>query len=209
MEEEQKKDDVLQAVVLSSLDHRTNRLRDLDTRRVFHLDEIKKNCVKYRLRFLPAGRFKGRLPMQAVYELRALEARAEEPIRGFMIMAPAKRFKLCDCDADPLLFVPVGGDRYYLVHRWGADMGPWRAVMGWPVRGWTQLAITVVAIAWITAALLPTVVITTDPTVGWWGSHRVFTFFWTTMFGTAVTAFCWFTFFGQFSREVWNSRNFN
>ncbi len=51
------------------------------------------------------------------------------PLRGFKVMAPAARFKLCDSDADPLLFVPVGKDHYYLVHKWGGDLRWHRALL--------------------------------------------------------------------------------
>jgi len=206
---EQKRDDAMEAHVLSSLKPGTNVILDPEPWRVFRRDEIRDSCVKYRLRFLPAGRFKGRLPMQAHYALRQLENRTLMPLEGFMIMAPAKRFKLCDCDSDPLLFVPLGDDLYYLVHRWGADMKPWRAVMGWPVRSVKELVITVLVVGLIVGALLPTSVITTDPTAGWWGSYRLFAIFWTTLFLAASTVFSWFTFFGQFSTEAWNSKTFN
>jgi hypothetical protein len=209
IEGEQRKDDALRARVLSSLSHGVNHIRDMEPYRLYHVEDIRKTCVKYRLRFLPTGRFKGAVPDTAIYALRRLASRAEAPLAGFRIMAPGKQFSLCDCDADPLLFVPVGDDRYYLVHRWGADLSPWRAIWGWPMRGWRELAIMVVVVAWAVAALLPTPVISMDPAAGWWGPHRVFAFFWTTMFGTAATLFSWFTFFGQFSSEAWNSKTFN
>lgn len=209
LESEQKRDDAMEAHVLSSLKPGTNVVLGAEPWRVFHIDEIRNCCVKYRLRFLPAGRFKGKLPMQALYELRQLEGRTVMPLEGFMIMAPAKRFKLCDCDADPMLFVPLGDDQYYMVHRWGSDMKPWRAAMGWPVRGWKELTITVLVVGLIVGALLPTSFLSTDPTATWWGGNRLFGLFWTTTFLAACTVFSWFSFFGQFSTEAWNSKTFN
>jgi hypothetical protein len=209
LEAEQKHDDAMEAYVLSSLGPGTNVILDPEPWRVFRRDEIKDCCVKYRLRFLPAGRFKGRLPMQALYALRQLEVRTVMPLEGFLIMAPAKRFKLCDCDSDPMLFVPLDDDLYYLVHRWGADMKPWRALTGWPVRGWKELAITVLVVGLIVGALLPTSFLSTDPSASWWDGNRLFGFFWTIMLLAASTVFSWFTFFGQFSSEAWNSKTFN
>ena len=83
LDQEQKHDDILRASVLSSKGHRENRIERLDPERVFHVDAIRELCVKYRLRFLEAGRFKGDLPARALYELRRLEQRSAEPLRGF------------------------------------------------------------------------------------------------------------------------------
>src|SRR6187551_291762 len=76
LDAEQKKDDVLSAVVLSSKGDYINHIQRLDPDRVFSEEDIRKLCVTYRLRFLDAGRFKGPLPPRALYELRRLELRA-------------------------------------------------------------------------------------------------------------------------------------
>ena len=142
LEEEEKKDDVLRAVVLSSRGHHINHIARLDPERVFREDAIRRMCIKHRLRFLDAGLFKGSLPPRALFELRRLEARSDGPLGGFKVMAPAARFRLCDSDADPLLFVPVGTDHFYLVHKWGNDLSPMRTLRAWPLRGPLQLVLT-------------------------------------------------------------------
>ena len=38
-------------------------------------------------------------------------------------MAPSALFRLEKTD-DPLLFVPLGNNYYYLVHKWGNDLHP-------------------------------------------------------------------------------------
>jgi len=209
LEHEQKRDDILRAMVLSSRGTRENRIARLDPDRVFHIDAIRSLCVRYRLRFLEGRRFKGEIPPQALFALRRLEDRSEQPLKGFMIMAPAVRFRLCDANADPLLFVPVGHSHYYLVHRWGADLSPWRQVVNWPFRSLSTLAATVFALAIVAAALAPNVIITTDPDAGWWGAHRVLFLFWSAMVFASFTVFSWFAFHGRFSRECWNSDTFN
>jgi hypothetical protein len=209
LEQEQKRDDILRAMVLSSKGHRENRIDRLDPDRVFHVDQIRALCVKYRLRFLEGGRYKGDLPLQAIHAIRRLEERADGPLRGFMIMAPAQRFELCDADADPLLFVPVGAEHHYLVHRWGSDLSPWRAVLAWPFRSPATLSACVFALALVAALFAPNWLITTDPNAGWWGGHRVLFLFWSSMVLASFTVFAWFAFIGRFSRDCWNSRTFN
>ena len=116
LQEEQKHDDVLHAVILSSRHEKAIAIEGLDPARIFHRDTIRSMCLKYRLRFLDAGLFKGEIPPQALFAVRDLERMAAAPLTSFKIMAPASRFKLCDSEADPLLFIRVSEDRYYLVH---------------------------------------------------------------------------------------------
>lgn len=209
LDREQRHDDVLRAMVRSSSGHHVNHIARPDPDRVFHIDAIRAVCVKYRLRFLDASLFKGEVPHEAVYRIRQLEARSDAPLRGFKVMAPASRFKLCDSNADPLLFVPVGDRHYYLVHRWGNDMSPWRQAAAWPFRSVAHLAMLVFAAAVLLSMIMPNWIITTDPAAGWWGGHRILFLFWCTMVCASFTVFGWFAFFGSFSRDDWNSRHFN
>jgi hypothetical protein len=207
--EEQKQDDLLKAIMLSSMVERPVCINAIDPERTYHRDSIRALCIRYRLRFLPGGLFKGRLPGQAVHALRALERQAMDPLTGCMVMAPGARFKLCDSEVDPLLFVPIGNDRYYLVHKWGNDLSPLRSVLTWPVRNVLTLSITILAFAMLLALLIPTGLISGAPDAGYWGAHRVFAMFWSAMVCASFTVFGWFAFFGQFSAEAWNSRYFN
>jgi hypothetical protein len=138
-----------------------------------------------------------------MHGIRTLERRAAEPLTSFKIMAPAERFKLCDSEVDPLLFVPVGNDRYYLVHKWGNDLSAWRIVLGWPSRAPVNLALTVTMLAALISMVMP------GTLLEGWGVHRFLFFMWCTMVLFSFTVFGWFAFFGQFSVHSWNSRFFN
>lgn len=201
--EEQKQDEIIRAVVLSSRKERSSCIPDPDPAHVFHVSAIRSQCIRYRLRFLDAGLFKGELPLQAVAAIRSLERRTCTPITSFKIMAPAERFRLCDSEVDPLLFVPMGDDRYYLVHKWGRDLTWSRSLFGWPFRSPVQLAATVVLFA-----LLLTLAIPGDQ-LQQWGVQRPLLLLWNVMVMGSFTVFGWFAFFGQFSTHAWNSRYFN
>jgi hypothetical protein len=200
---EQRKDDVLAAVVLSSRGHHPNRIARLDPTRVYSLEALEAMCVQYRLRFLDAGRFKGNLSPRAIYELRHLEYRSEAPLKGFKIMAPAVGFKRPKTDLDPLLFVGVGAEHYYLVHKGKLDITPWRAVMAWPFRSPWQLAAVVLVLAGALSLLVPNAWMgSLSPEH--WGGYRLTALLFSSMVLASITSFCWFTFGGKFSREVWN-----
>lgn len=210
LEEEQKQDDVLRAVVLSAKGEGVVRLRHLDPERIYDIRTIRALCVKYRLRFLDAGLFKGELPPQAVQAVRAMERQAGGPITSYRIMAPADRFRLCDSEADPLLFVPIGNDRYYLVHKWGNDLSPMRAVLGWPFRSPLNLAALVLAMAVLMALVVPSQWLRPGMVdAPYWTGTRVLFIGWSFLVLSAFTVFGWLAFFGQFSDRSWNSRYFN
>lgn len=209
LEDEEKQDALVEADIRSSLRPRVNELEGLAAERLFGLEAIRKTCIRYRLRFLPSGRFKGPIPEEAVRAVRALERQVGRPVRGFMIMAPSGHFELCDSQDDPMLFIPVGNDNYYLIHRWGRDMAPVRGLMSWPTRSWWHLAATVLMACLLLGALVPTAWITGDPQASWWGAYRVGIIFWATMVGFAVVSYGWFITAAEVSPDAWNSKTFN
>lgn len=208
LEEEQKRDDLIRALVLSSRKQHVVGINGIDPDRIFSLDTIERLCVKYRLRFLDGGLYKGEVPSQAVQAIRSLERKAEGPLTSFMVMAPAQRFKLCDSEVDPLLFVPIGNERYYLVHKWGNDLSRVRSLAYWPVRSPLRLIATVFLLAFICAMAVPTSLIAPEA-ASFFNGQRLLMLFWSVMVFGGFTVFGWFAFFGQFSTQAWNSRYFN
>ncbi|MEZ4740760.1 MAG: hypothetical protein R2818_15710 [Flavobacteriales bacterium] len=207
--DEQKQDDLLRAMVLSSTKELPVHIHGFDPDRVYHRDSIRALCVRYRLRFLPGGLFKGSIPNPAVHAIRALERKVDGHLRSFMIMAPASRFKLCDSEVDPLLFVPLGSDHYYLVHKWGTDLSWSRRFLNWPLRSPVHLATLVLLVASLLTIVFPTPWLNGSADASFWSPQRLLLLFWTTTVCTSFTVFGWFAFFGQFSTEAWNSRYFN
>lgn len=117
----------------------------LEPRRIFHISQIRKICIDYRLRFLSSHLFKNTIPEEAVTEIKRLEAAHETSLKGFMIMAPSKQFHLKNYD-DPLLFAPIGDGYYYLIHKWGTDLSPFRKMMVRPMRNFGSLLLFLTAV---------------------------------------------------------------
>jgi hypothetical protein len=105
----------------------------LETDKIFHINQIQKVCVDYRLRFLDSALFKNTIPEEAISRISALEKEHQTKLQGFKIMAPSKAFNLKQYD-DPLLFVPIGNDYYYLIHQWGNDLNKFRKILVLPVK---------------------------------------------------------------------------
>ncbi|MCB0374722.1 MAG: hypothetical protein KDD04_02265, partial [Sinomicrobium sp.] len=126
----------------------------LATDRIYHITQIKKICIDYRLRFLDSRYFKGKYPKQTLVRIEAMEKEHGIAIKGFKIIAPSRLFKLDNAD-DPLLFAPIGNDYYYLIHKWGKDLHPLRKWFMLPFRNFLNLVILVAFLSWVFAALLP------------------------------------------------------
>ena len=109
------KEQLLQITIISTNNF---EIGALETNRVYHIDDIKKICISYRLRFLNSQLFKADLPYEAIQNIKDLEKTHETSLSGFKIMAPSKLFKLANAD-DPLLFAPIENGYYYLIHKWG------------------------------------------------------------------------------------------
>lgn len=137
----------------------------LDGDKIFHITDIQRICYDYRLRFLPSSHFKGETPEEAISKIRELEDNHRTQLGNFKIVAPAKLMKLENAD-DPLLFAPMGNDYFYLIHKWGTDLHPFRKLLMWPFRSLENIAITIGCISVIITALLPLHLFTSSPGPG-------------------------------------------
>ncbi|GEQ86610.1 hypothetical protein ULMS_21180 [Patiriisocius marinistellae] len=121
---------------------------------IFHIEDIKKLCIDYRLRFLDSHYFKGPYPDEAISKIRSLENMHDTTLKGFKIVAPAKLMKLENAD-DPLLFSPMGNDYYYLVHKWGTDLHPFRKAQMWPYKSFENLVFTILLVSIFLTMITP------------------------------------------------------
>ena len=129
------KDDQIKKSLNKKNDEKLNDLKfdKMKTRNIFHKDTIKKICVRYRLRFLDSNLFKGEYPKNITKIIGKIERNHNTTLSNFMIMAPSKLFKIKSPD-DPILFVPIGNDYYYLIHKWGEEFNYLRKLMVLPFK---------------------------------------------------------------------------
>jgi hypothetical protein len=157
--------------------------------------------IDYRLRFLDLKYFKNKLPQEALDTIQALESAHDTQLGSFKIMAPSALFRLEKTD-DPLLFVPLGKDYYYLVHKWGNDLHPLRKVLMWPFKNIWNLMLAVFAFSWILTELTPMGLFTRTPDSS---SYWMLLFF---MFKAVASVVLYFGFaLGKnFNPAIWNNR---
>ena len=171
---------------------------------IYHLDHIKKICIDYRLRFLDSRYFKGDIPKEAIAKIKQLEKEHKTNLQGFKIVAPSKLFKLKDKN-DPLLFVPLGNDYFYFIHKWGNDLHPFRKAIMWPFKNMVNLAWVVFALSFLVTLMFP-LSLFTNTTSGY--EFWILFFF---MFKSLVAVVI---FYGvakgkNFSNAIWRSKYFN
>ncbi len=176
----------------------------LETHRIYHLDQIKRTCIDYRLRFLNSKYFKGEIPPEAISKIKRLEQEHHIEIQGFKIIAPSKLFKLQDKD-DPLLFVPIGNNYFYLIHKWGHDLHPLRKWLMWPFKGIVNLTVLVLFISYLVTLLIPQGLFSKS------SSNAEFWIIFFFMFKSlaSVVIFYGFALGKNFNPAIWNSKYFN
>ena len=190
--------------LIDALDIKTQNSFDFDqleSHRIYHLDQIREVCIDYRLRFLDIKYFKNDLPESAHQAINKIETDHGTVLADFKIMAPSVLFRLERKD-DPLLFVPIGNNYYYLVHKWGNDLHPFRKLLMWPFKNIWNLLLTVLAVSWVATEMTPMVLFTKTPDQA---SYWMLYFF---MFKAiaSIVLFYGFALGKNFNPAIWNSK---
>ncbi|TGD59708.1 hypothetical protein [Flavobacterium humi] len=126
----------------------------LETSRIYHIRTIQKICVDYRLRFLDRKYYKMDIPEEAQLQIDHIESSHQTVLHSFKIIAPAKALKLKNAD-DPLLFVPIGNDYYYLVHKWGNNLNALRKWRVLPFKNLGTMILSILIMSLLTTFLIP------------------------------------------------------
>jgi hypothetical protein len=190
--------------LINALDIKTQNNFDFDlieSHRIYRLDQIREVCIDYRLRFLDIKYFKNDLPESAHQAINKIETDHGTVLTEFKIMAPSSLFKLERKD-DPLLFVSMGNNYYYLVHKWGNDLHPLRKLLMWPFKNIWNLLLSVLAVSWAATEMTPMGLFTKTPDQA---SYWMLYFF---MFKAiaSIVLFYGFALGKNFNPAIWNSK---
>lgn len=180
----------------------------LDTDRIFHIDAIKALAIDYRLKFLPAKRFKGEIPTAAVSSIKEIEKAHQTALENMHVMAPKRFFELDDCDGDPLLFTQIGENHYYLIAKWGNDVSVFRKWLLWPLRNLRNAMLTIVVLAALVAVALPSELVVREATRLEWNYRAIFFIQCLFMIG-GLSLMYTLAFNRNTSEKEWNSKYFN
>jgi len=177
----------------------------IDSNRLFHVDQIRKICIDYRLRFLDFNFFKGGVPDEAYTKLKEFELNHPDLDLNIKMMAPTKLFQLENYD-DPLMFVSLGNNYYYLIHKWGNDMSYFRKMFMWPFKNIYNILVYIAIISLFFTTFVPDGIFfyKNNPEIQF---SVVFLF----MFKSLAAIFIYFGFaMGKnFNENIWNSKFYN
>jgi len=177
----------------------------IDSNRLFHVDQIRKICIDYRLRFLDFNFFKGGVPDEAYTKLKEFELNHPDLDLNIKMMAPTKLFQLENYD-DPLMFVSLGNNYYYLIHKWGNDMSYFRKIFMWPFKNIYNILVYIAIISLFFTTFVPDGIFfyKNNPEIQFF---VVFLF----MFKSLAAIFIYFGFaMGKnFNENIWNSKFYN
>lgn len=205
LKEEKCKERILQNLN-NSVDSIENTLDfdQLETSKIYHIDQIKQICIDYRLRFLDSKYFKGKLPTSAISAIKDIEKLHQTELIGFKIIAPSKLFKLENAD-DPLLFAPMGNNYFYLIHKWGNDLHPLRKNIMWFFKSFENLLFLTFIISVLLTFMVPNGLFSKDNNT----SQLVMIFLFMFKSIAALVLFYGFALGKNFNTAIWNSKYFN
>ena len=115
-----------------------------------------------------------------------------------------KLFHLKNFD-DPLLFVPIGNDYFYLVHKWGGELNPFRKLAVRPFRNLSSFFGLLLVISAILAYITPYDILgQVSPEI-----FRLlsFMFIFKSLAGIALYYCFWKG--KNFNEAIWNSKYYN
>ena len=115
--------------------------------------------------------------------------------------APSILFRLKKTD-DPLLFVPLGNDYFYLVYKWGNDLSPMRKVFMWPFKNIWNLLISIFIFSLVVTELTPIAFFTRTPDVSTYWMLLFFIF----KAIASVVIYFGFALGKNFNPAIWNNR---
>ena len=177
----------------------------IDSNKLFHLNQIKKICIDYRLRFLELNLFKGKVPKKAYQNLEKFKADHPNLKFDLKIMAPSKLFELENYD-DPLLFASLGNGYYYLIHKWGNDLSFFRKISVWPFKNLVNILTFISIISLVITALVPGNIFYYD---GKPGTQFFITFLFILKSVIAIFIYYGFSLGKNFNEFIWNRKYFN
>ena len=177
----------------------------LRSEKLFHVEDIRKICIDYRLRFLDVKLFKGKIPNEAIKKLEEFKNQHKNLDLELKIMAPSKLFELENYD-DPLLFAKLEDGYYYLIHKWGNDLSFFRKLKVWPYKNLINILIFISLISLLITALVPGNIFYYK---GNPGAEFFITFLFILKSVIAIFIYYGFSLGKNFNEFIWNRKYFN
>lgn len=177
----------------------------LKSKNIYHISDIKKICIDYRLRFLNIKYFKADIPLTAQTKLKTFKKEQKLNILDLKIMAPSKLFKLKNAD-DPLLFCNLGNDYFYLIDKWGNDLSFFRKISMWPFKSLTNILFFIAFLSLLATLIIPKGIFVYENSPN---AEFFITYLFMLKSIVAIVLFFGFSLGKNFNKAIWNRKYFN
>tara|TARA_B100001173_G_C15948533_1_gene530301 strand:- start:28 stop:675 length:648 start_codon:yes stop_codon:yes gene_type:complete len=177
----------------------------LKSKNIYHISDIKKICIDYRLRFLNIKYFKADIPLTTQTKLKTFKKEQKLNILDLKIMAPSKLFKLKNAD-DPLLFCNLGNDYFYLIDKWGNDLSFFRKISMWPFKSLTNILFFIAFLSLLATLIIPKGIFVYDNSPN---TEFFITYLFMLKSIVAIVIFFGFSLGKNFNKAIWNRKYFN
>ncbi|MDA7810695.1 hypothetical protein N8978_04550 [Flavobacteriaceae bacterium] len=180
-------------------------LNKLDNHKIFYVNDIKRICIDYRLRFLDLKYFKGDIPKSTKLKIKGFKSEQRLNSLNLKIMAPSKLFKLKNAD-DPLLFSDLGNGYFYLIDKWGNDLSFFRKISMWPFKNLKNILLFILIISFFATLIIPNglFVYNNSPNIEFF-----ITYLFILKSIVAIVLFFGFSLGKNFNTAIWNRKYFN
>ena len=177
----------------------------LDKNKIYFINDIKKTCIDYRLRFLDSKLFKGEFPDSTIEKIKKFKINQRLNTVDLKVMAPSKLFKLKNSD-DPLLFCDLGNDYYYLIDKWGNDLSYFRKISMWPFKSLKNILFSIMLISFLVTLILPNGLFVYENSPN---TEFFITYLFVLKSIVAIVLFFGFSLGKNFNTYIWNRKYFN
>lgn len=106
-----------------------------------HIDEeqLRRTCVKYRLRFLPSALYSGAVPFEVIACMKRFEHKNYPRQVNFFVLAPVEFYLKKQQYRSPLLFAEESNGKYTMLCQWGESRPWYQQVLRYPFRDMRSL----------------------------------------------------------------------
>lgn len=177
----------------------------IDKTYIFTTEDIKKQCVTFRLKWLDSHHYHFDIPYEAILKIKYLNEIQKKDLAHFKIIGPSEGFRKKNKGQAFALFCKTEFGHYYLIHAWGNQLEWHRKISSFPLRNFETLAISIMIWTLFVTLSLPTFLITLDKTSTYWCGYRIATYFHLLIFFSGVSAYIFVGFNKKFSGSQWNN----
>jgi len=173
----------------------------LPLERIFHISDLRKVALTYRLRFLDLKFFTPPLPHQAKKAIKDIESEYRSTLKGFKILAPESAFCLKDEHDDPILVAQLTEDTYLEVYTWGNDLAWHRKLSSYFLRNGISFGLFLVLLGLSLGTSLGLIL---HETILGSSSLLFLIYFWSLAITLSMGSLTWFISRKAFSADSWD-----